>query len=288
MSATPQDGLEALSADWSPSPVERHEVVSAPVARNLAATLDAGLPIVDGDALPPLWQWSYFLDWVPTRELGEDGHPRDGHFLPPLPSRRRMFAGGRVQVVAPLIIGELATRTSTLVGKAVKRGRSGEMLFVTLRHDYRQGGELRLTEEQDLVYRSEAGTPVPQSPVTRPLGEPTAPWVMVPELHPALLFRFSALTANAHRIHYDQGYTTGVEGFPALVVHGPLLAIYMADLARAHGGNLRTFDFRLQRPVFVTDPIRVQGTPGEVGGSAELAVVSGDGDVHATASASFD
>lgn len=267
--------------------IETRDVVSADRMRDLAATLDVECNAADRGALPPLWQWTHFLDRVPTKDLGADGHPRDGHFLPPIPHRRRMFAGGRLQVAESLTVGEPAVRRSALHEKAVKTGRSGDMLFVTLRHEYHQGDQLRIIEEQDIVYRSDPTSPKSQLPVGEPLGEQTAPWAMTPELHPALLFRFSALTGNAHRIHYDQAYTTEVEGFPALVVHGPLLAIYMAELARAHGGTIRTFDFRLRRPVFVADLIRVQGTPSEDRRSAELAVVSGDGTVHATATASF-
>jgi 3-methylfumaryl-CoA hydratase len=288
MTTARTDGaLSELAASWSPPATETHDVASAHRVRELAATLNVEHGGAEGDALPPLWHWTHFLDWMPTRELGTDGRPRGGHFLPPIPNRRRMFAGGRVKIEAALTIGEVAVRRSTLCGKAVKRGRTGEMLFVTLRHEYLQGDRLRLTEEQDLVYRSNASTPTSQPPIAEPLGERTAPWSTTPELHPALLFRFSALTGNAHRIHYDQAYTTGVEGFPALVVHGPLLALYMAELPRDHGADIRTFDFRLSRPVFVADAIRVQGSPSDDCSPAELEVVSGDGTVHATGSASF-
>lgn len=288
MTTAKTDGaLNELVASWSPPATETHDVISVDRVRDLASTLNVEHPAAEGDALPPLWQWTHFLEAVPTRELGADGHPRNGHFLPPIPNRRRMFAGGRIEVTAPLIVGERAVRRSTLLGKSVKRGRTGEMLFVTLRHEYLQGDRLRVREEQDLVYRSEASTPASQVLVQEPLDQRTALWATTPELHPMLLFRFSAVTGNAHRIHYDQPYTTGVEGFPALVVHGPLLAICMAELARARGGNIRTFDFRLRRPVFVTDLIRVQGNPSAGRASAELEVVSCPRTVHATASATF-
>lgn len=145
-----------------------------------------------------------------------------------------------------------------------------------------------MTEEQDLVYRSDPGSSTPFTRVTEPLAERTTPWAAEPATHPALLFRFSAVTANSHRIHYDAEYTCGVEGFPALVVHGPLLVLYMAELARAHSTRpIKNFRFRLTKPVFVGDAIRVQGTPAADGAAAELAVVTGSGTVHASAQAEY-
>lgn len=285
--ATTDDGLSDLVDHWSPQPTEVTDLVSGTRAVQLASMLDVDYEIDEGGALPPLWHWTHFVDWVPTRELGADGHPREGRFLPPMPNRRRMFAGGRVEITDALTIGEPAVRRSTLLDKIVKRGRNGEMLFVTLRHEYYQGARLRVAEEQDVVYRSETAAPASSPRVGRPLGDPTAPWMITPELHPALLFRFSALTGNTHRIHYDQSYTMDVEGFPALVVHGPLLAIYMAELARANGGDIRSFEFRFSRPVFVTDRVQVQGHPSDDRRTCRLKVVSGDDTVHATASATF-
>jgi 3-methylfumaryl-CoA hydratase len=277
-------GLASHVTDWRPRPVDTDDVLCAQRAAQLAATLDLGTAPAEGDPLPLLWHWVYFLDWPRTAELGPDGHPLHGHFLPPIPNRRRMFAGGRLTVTAPLIVGAAATRHSEVVRTAVKQGRTGELLFVTVRHTHRQDDEVRIVEEQDLVYRSDDGSATPFARTEQPLPPPQTPWHAEPQTHPALLFRFSALTANAHRIHYDEAYTTGVEGFPALVVHGPLLAVHLAELVRAHEPDrqIGEFVFRLQKPVFVGDPIRVQGTPGD---PIELAVVSGAGDVHASAQA---
>ncbi len=279
-------GLAAFVADWQPGPIDAHDVISAERAAQLAATLDLETAPGAGDPLPLLWQWVHFLDWPRTEELGPDGHPRNGHFLPPIPHRRRMFAGGRLAVTEPLIIGEPAMRHSEVLKTAVKHGRTGELLFVTVRHTYRQGDAVRIVEEQDLVYRSDDGASTPFARVSAPLPPPQTPWVEHPQTHPALLFRFSALTGNAHRIHYDEAYTTSTEGFPALVVHGPLLAVYLAELVRAKVPDraIGDFTFRLQKPVFVGDDIRVQGTPGD---PIELAVVSGAGDVHASATATL-
>lgn len=283
-SMSAEDSLTDYIADWSPAPLVTQDDISWRRAWEFSATLNGDDALADGDPLPPLWHWAYFLDWVPSSELGIDGHPLEGHSLPPVPHRRRMFGGGRITIISPLAIGVAATRQSTILNKVVKSGRTGELLFVTVRLDYHQNGTLRMTEEQDLVYRSDSGRSTSFTPVTEALAPQTMPWAVVPKTDPPLLFRFSALTGNAHRIHYDEKYTTEVEGFPALVVHGPLLAVYMAELARAHVGSIRSFDFRLARPVFLGDAIRVQGGPAE-DGAVSLEVVSGSGTVHATASA---
>jgi 3-methylfumaryl-CoA hydratase len=282
---TPPVGLREFIAGWTPAPATASDVLSAQRVQQLAATLDIDELFVDGSPLPPLWHWAFFLDWPRTEVLGPDGHPRDGDFLPPIPNRRRMFAGGRLTVEAPLLVGRHVTRQSEIAGAAVKHGRTGEMFFMTVRHSYIQGDSLRMVEEQDLVYRSDAGASTTFGRAAEDLAASTAPWSTCPVTNPQLLFRFSALTGNAHRIHYDEAYTTGTEGYPGLVVHGPLLALYMAELVRSAtaGDTIRDFSFRLQRPVFVGDPIRVEGTPS--GSSIRLAVVSGAATVHATATA---
>ncbi|KUI23705.1 MaoC family dehydratase N-terminal domain-containing protein [Mycobacterium sp. GA-2829] len=274
--------------DWRPQPLSSTEVLGTRRAAELAATLDLDMTFQAGDELPVMWHWVYFTEWPATAELGTDGHPRNGHFLPPIPDRRRMFAGGRLTVHAPLVLGREATRRAEVLSTAVKHGKTGELLFVTVRHEFSQDGRLAMTEEHDLVYRSDSGSSTPFTTVSEPLADRSTPWAHEPATHPALLFRFSALTANAHRIHYDAEYTSRVEGFPALVVHGPLLALYMSELARTNSPRpLRDFSFRLARPVFVGDAIRAQGTPAADGATAELAVVSGAGTVHASARAEF-
>lgn len=285
---TPADLARCVS-DWQPDPVDTTDVLEPQRARELAATLDLADEMTAGMPLPPLWQWVYFLDWPPTADLGADGHPRDGHFLPPIPHRRRMFAGGRMTVNSALVLGESAARNSAVIAKTVKHGRTGEMLFVTVRHEYRQHGQIRLAEEQDLVYRSDSGSTTPFSRPSEPLAPQSTPWAAKPITHPPLLFRFSALTGNAHRIHYDVPYTTTVEGFAGLVVHGPLLTIYMTELARTNsaGRAIGELEYRLLRPVFVGDEIRIQGTPTGDGRSVELNVLSGNGIIHAWATATY-
>ncbi len=281
---TSQGTLGPFVENWKPGETCKEDTLPCERARQLAATLDIREVLKIGDPLPPLWQWIYFGEWLPTAELGADGHPRDGHYLPPIPHRRRMFAGGRLTMNAPLFLGRPTERRSTVQSVAAKKGSAGELLFITLRHEYRQEDVVCAAEEQDLVYRSaEAGSVAAPSRRTDmvPLNT-SAPWSAKPIINPPLLFRFSALTANAHRIHYDSDYATGTEGFPALVVHGPLLALYMAELLRANvnGRILRSFEFRLRKPVFVDEQICVEGTP--AGDTVELAVVGGGG-VRATA-----
>ncbi|MDI3406941.1 FAS1-like dehydratase domain-containing protein [Streptomyces cavernicola] len=263
----------AVEREWRPEPVELSEFVTAAPARALAGLFDQEPPAMGvGDVLPPLWHWLYLLDRPAQADLGEDGHPQAGPFLPPLPDRRRMFGGGRLELRAPILVGDLLTRRSSAARVRVRRGGSGWLLLVTTRHELRVQGELRAVEEQDIVYKQ----PVPEAPaVTRPPTastptDPSAPWTYTLRPDPALLFRFSALTYNAHRIHYDRDYATEVEGYPDLVVHGPLLALALLELPRRFAPERRveSFAYRLRSPLFLPDEVRVAGQPAE--GGAEL------------------
>ncbi|MGY1733855.1 hypothetical protein ACI798_20285 [Geodermatophilus sp. SYSU D01045] len=254
--------LSDAVAGWSPGPLTDAAPVAAGPAAAFAAVLDRPAPpLADGDPLPPGWHWFTFLDRPATADLGDDGHPRDGHFLPPLPHRRRMIAGGRMEVSAPLRVGAVVERTSSLARCEVKAGRSGEMLLVTVRSEYREGGALLVIEEQDVVYRSQpaGASPAPAGAGT-PAGDGDGPVVEVlPD--PPLLFRFSALTYNAHRIHYDQPYVTQVEGHPGLVVHGPLLALLLLEVPRRSAPDrpVTSFTHRLTRPAYAGTPVRATG-----------------------------
>lgn len=257
--------LQVAVEGWSPAPRSRTTRLDGAPLRAFAALLDQPAPPSGhGDPLPLGWHWFSFLEHLPTAELGPDGHPRDGAFLPPVPHRRRMFAGGRLKIGAPLRVGDEVTRTTELAGATVKQGSTGDLLFVTERSTFTRDGEPLLVEEQDLVYRSEPpGTERPAPPAPAPSLEQPAGELAVELLpDPVVLFRFSALTGNAHRIHYDQPYATGVEGFPGLVVHGPLLALLLLEVPRRHlpERTVAEFEYRLRRPAHAGTPVRATGS----------------------------
>ncbi|HSW16402.1 MAG TPA: MaoC family dehydratase N-terminal domain-containing protein [Ramlibacter sp.] len=246
------------------------QATSAPV-RGLSATLDRGdADASAGAAVPPLWHWLYFLPQAPQSEIGADGHPRLGGFLPPVPLPRRMWAGGRLQWHAPVRVGDELQRTTRVVSVTHKAGRSGDLVFVLLRHEITCAGVLAVTEEQDIVYRAPAqpgeAAPAPQA------APADAAWTREVTPDPVQLFRYSALTFNGHRIHYDRPYATEAEGYAGLVVHGPLLATLLADLARRERPRARVtaFSFKAVRPTLDLHPFRVCGTPSPDGKSAKL------------------
>jgi 3-methylfumaryl-CoA hydratase len=259
--------------------VARDVVTPAPYAA-LAATLDRDpARPAPGVPLPPLWHWLYFLPVHRRSELGPDGHARRGGFLPPVPLPRRMWAGSRFAFHAPIRIGDALTRLSTIESVVEKSGRSGPLVFVTVRHEVSRDDDatLALVEHHDIVYR---GAPRPGEPVPPPQRAPgnaafEARWV--PD--DVLLFRYSALTFNGHRIHYDRRYATEVEGYPGLVVHGPLIATLLLDLLRTHSpeAQLTGFEFRALRPLFDTGPFAVCGAPAGEPGSIHLWALDGDG-----------
>lgn len=240
-----------------------------PVAA-LSATLDRDDPApMAGDVLPALWHWLYFLPRARQSELGEDGHPRRGGFLPPVPLPRRMWAGGRLTFAAPLRVGQEVTRTSEIVDVTLKEGRSGNLVFVLVRHKVSTPDGHALTEEHDIVYRD---PPAPGEAPPAARMAPEAVWRRDITADDVLLFRYSALTFNGHRIHYDRRYVTEVEGYPGLIVHGPLLATLMADLFRRETGQaMSSFKFRALRPVFDVTPFSVCGAPRAGGASLWIA-----------------
>lgn len=227
-----------------------------------AATFDdAAGTVAPGSPLPPLWHWFYFLDPAPQDELGADGHPARGGFLPPIALPQRMFAGAQIAFHAPLLLGRPSVRTRAIAAIAEKDGRSGRLAFVTVQHTIRQDGRVCIEESQDIVYRDAAGGAVPPE---QPNPEPVLPgaWTTMITPDPVLLFRFSALTFNAHRIHYDQAYATGVESYPGLVVHGPLTAVLLANLVRRHTVRpFARFTFRGLAPVFAGAPLHLVAEP---------------------------
>jgi len=274
------------------------DITAAPM-RALSATLDRddALPLSGETVLPALWHWLYFLPQHRQSEIGADGHAKRGGFLPPVPLPRRMWAGGRLQWLPgnPLRCGDAVQRVSRIESVMHKTGRSGDLLFVLVRHEVHNAKGLSLTEEHDIVYRSAQaptlGTNVSSlppggalaarggpSPLAQP-GDPVpiaaetgASWQreMVPD--DVLLFRYSALTFNGHRIHYDRRYVTQVEGYPGLMVHGPLIATLLLDLLRRNAPSvfIKSFNFKALRPTFDLHPFRLNGAPSADGKTVRL------------------
>jgi 3-methylfumaryl-CoA hydratase len=246
------------------------QVTPIPIAA-LAATLDIQAPPPQpGDAVPPLWHWLFFLPIHRQSELGPDGHVKRGDFLPPVLLPRRMWAGGRFEFRRALRVGEALTRTSRIVDVQHKEGRTGALVFVQVRHEIGNAEGIALVEEQDLVYRGHAkpGGP-PSAPRPVPAG---ALWERVMHPDDVLLFRYSALTFNGHRIHYDRRYATETEGYPGLVVHGPLIATLLLDLLRRHmpDADVARFEFRAVSPLLDTAPFKLCGKPENDGKTISL------------------
>jgi 3-methylfumaryl-CoA hydratase len=251
-------------AAWVGRTETLHDTISATPVVALTATLDHEATAVPlSTPLPPLWHWLYFLPMHRQSEIGADGHARRGGFLPPVPLPRRMWAGSQFEFRTPVRVGDAVERTSTIADVTVKGGRTGRLVFVKVRHELRCNGaaDPALVEFHDIVYR-EAQKPDDVAPP--PQAAPSeAEWrrQIVPD--DVLLFRYSALTFNGHRIHYDRRYVTEVEGYPGLIVHGPLIATLLLDLLRREmpGADVATFRFRAVRPTFDLHAFHVNGAP---------------------------
>jgi 3-methylfumaryl-CoA hydratase len=236
--------------------------IGATPVKALNATLDHPvLPTDTGSPLPPLWHWLYFLPLHRQSEIGPDGHAKRGGFLPPVPLPRRMWAGSQFEFRSPVRVGDTVERTSTIADVSGKEGRTGKLVFVKVRHEVRCNGaaEPAIVEFHDIVYR-EAKRPGDVEPAPQP-AETGAAWQRVIVSDDVLLFRYSALTFNGHRIHYDRKYVTEVEGYPGLIVHGPLIATLLMDLVRRNApeADVATFRFKAVRPTFDLNPFRVNG-----------------------------
>jgi 3-methylfumaryl-CoA hydratase len=246
--------------EWLGRTESRSDTITATPIAALSATLDRddALPN-NGDMLPLLWHWLYFLPLHRQSELGADGHAARGGFLPPVPLPRRMWAGGRLQFHHPLRAGDAITRESRIVDINHKEGRSGALVFVLVRHEVSNDDGVALTEEHDIVYRD---NPRSDDPLPKPQAAP-ADHLWICEIMPddVLLFRYSALTFNGHRIHYDRRFVTEVEGYPGLVVHGPLIATLLMDLLRRNlpDATVQQFSFRAIKPLFDSAPFAVCG-----------------------------
>ena len=236
-------------------------------ARRMQATLDQTPSLVDGDPLPPLWHWIYFLEAAPMSDLQTDGHRALGGFLPPVALPRRMWAGGRVTFESDLPLGAAVERVSTISAVKPKHGRSGALCFVTVRHAVSADGAPCIAEEQDIVYREAADPTAPMPTPPAPPGD--AAWRETVTPSTALLFRYSALTFNAHRIHYDRPYAREIEGYPALVFHGPLTATLLIrfGLERLGAARPARYAYRGAAPLFDDRPFTLCGRPDGAGGA---------------------
>lgn len=249
---------------WEPHTVVTDETIDPSPVAALAALFDDGLgPHAAGDELPGLWHWVALPHWAASSELADDGHPVRGSFLPPVELPRRMFAGGRVDFMRPLRIGDVTRRESRVESVTEKQGRSGPFVLVTVMtvlHD--AVGEPAVVERQNLVYR-QAATPSGRprrphafAPAGRPLERVGDGWAF--RTDPTVLMRFSAATANAHRIHYDWPYATAVEGYPGLVVHGPLMSLAAAQTYRLSGSApVSAIEHRNSGPLFCGEDARI-------------------------------
>ena len=252
--------LENLNSWIEKSQVSR-DIFTLGQAQLLEATIKSisNGQLKNNEFLPPLWHWIYFHEASSIDKLGRDGHAAKGDFLPPIDLPRRMWAGGRLTYERHPKIGQKITRNSTIKDITPKDGKSGKLCFVTVLHEFLdQDEQIIFTEEQDLVYREDQTDTSARAPIITPPDNPTISEKISPS--PVLLFRYSALTFNSHRIHYDRDYCAEVEGYPGLVFHGPLTATLLANLAMQQnpGKKLQSFSFRATAPLFDTQPFEIK------------------------------
>lgn len=249
---------EDVLRQWVGNKQSATDTLQVEPARLMQATMDRDPSLNTGDPLPPVWHWLYFLTGAPMSKLGRDGHAALGEFLPPVALPRRMWAGGRLEFTKPVELGETINKSSTIKDIALKHGNSGALAFVTVRHTFTgPEGDERFTEEHDIVYRED---PKPDAPKPSPVAPPTtSQYCETVTPSTVQLFRYSALTFNSHRIHYDRDYCKDVEGYPGLIFHGPLTATLLADLAVRRNGSkpLKSFSFRAVAPLFDNAPFTI-------------------------------
>ena len=280
------DDFERLR-DWVGRKETRKDMVTPWPITALAATLDEReLSVEQGSPVPHGWHWLFFLEAKPASELGVDGHPKRGGFLPPVPLPRRMWAGGSIEFIRPLAIGEVLTRESEIVSVEPKSGRSGTLVFVTVRQTVQAGGTAAIVEEQNIVYREAARKGDPPAPGKQ--APVQAAWTRRVMPDAVMLFRYSALTFNGHRIHYDKDYAINEELYPGLVVHGPLQATLLLELCRRHGDRpVKKFEYRAQSPIFGGQVFTVNGNYDAAKSQADLWTASEAGNYAMRATATF-
>ena len=281
--------LERLK-DWIGKTDTVEDRATAMPVHGYAALMDRDTVPKEGDPIGPMSHWFFFNPVAPASQIGPDGHPQRGGFMPPVPLPRRMFAGARTTYHQDLLIGEKLKRFSTITDVSVKEGRSGTLVFCTVKHDIHGESGLALEEEHDIVYRDNppANAGGGNSGRTKPAPDDHA-WTKEINPDPVMLFRYSAITFNGHRIHYDRTYVTEVEGYPGLIVHGPLTASFLVELALENnpGKPLTGFRFQARAPLFDTAPFQVAGKPGADGNTAEVWSVTPEGGVGTLATATF-
>ena len=286
MSTNAHPDLESLK-QWIGRTETAIDYVTVPAVNRLSATLDRDDPFPKiGDPLPVGWHAILFPRIVRHSQIGPDGHPQRGDFLPPVPLPRRMFAGKRTTFVAPLLVGDEVRRESQIQNVTIKDGRSGRMVFVTVKTDIRSPRGVAITEEQDIVYRGEPDKNAPQQPAQPAPGKAVWQHQVTPD--PVMLFRYSALTFNGHRIHYDKPYVTGTEGYPDLIMNGGLTTLLTYELARTHGTTpIKFMSSRNVRALFVNRTITFCGEPSADNRTAKLWAQDDTGAVALMADAEF-
>ncbi len=269
---------------WVGREIEKIDTIDTHRVAGLSAILDKNYKIpTPGSPLPPCWHWAFCNDVVPQSQLGVDGHPERGGFLPDLKLPRRMWAGSKVQINQSLRVGDTVTKRSKILSITPKSGKSGQLFFVSIKHEWFVGDKLSIKEDQDIVYRD-----MPRKINSNSSGI-TAPskslWRREIKPDPVLLFRYSALTFNGHRIHYDQPYCISEEGYPGLVVHGPLIATFLLDLCRHSNPEreISRFSFRAVSPLFDQSPFFISGSLTDDGNAADLWAENAEGYISSKA-----
>lgn len=273
--------------EWVGKKETRRDTLNPWPITALAAALDErDLAVDQGTMLPQGWHWLFFLEAKPASELGVDGHPKRGGFLPPVPLPRRMWAGGKIEFLRPLAVGDAVTRESEIVSVEPKAGSTGSLVFVTVRHTVQAAGAPAIVEEHNIVYREAAKKGDPLPPAKPAPAEAAWRRRVMPDA--VLLFRYSALTYNGHRIHYDKDYAVSEEHYPGLVVHGPLQATLLLELCRKNAGRpVKKFEYRAQSPIFGGQAFTVNGNYDPAKSQADLWTAGEAGNYAMRATATF-
>lgn len=280
------DMSEINLQDWVGNTEEVKDRIYPTPVKALALTLnDPNLEVSEGAPLPEIWHWLYFLPMVAQSEIGVDGHPKRGGFLPPIALERRMWASGQLIFNQNLLIGDEITRTSKIIKISEKEGKAGKMVFVTVKHSIRSERGVAVEEEQNIVYLPMPKIYIPAPPNPAP---DNLEWKNEYPIDPVLLFRFSALTFNAHRIHYDIHYANEIEKYPGLVVHGPLQALLLLGAACKRNPDKKParYEFRAVRPLFNFDQLYIGGRMRTDGGP-DLYTINTDGNITMQAAVSW-